>query len=419
MTGTHVIVGAGLAGGNAAVALREEGHRGRIVLIGREPGVPFGRPPLSKTYLRGEEQLDGWYVRPASWYERNDVERLAGAVEHVDTAGRRVQLSDGTQIAYDALALCSGGRARRPAIPGIELDGVHVLRTVSDCDAIRHDARPGARAVVVGMGFIGAEVAASLRQMGVSVTTVFRDAVPLAAAMGAECGAVFAAIHRQHGVELIADDAAVAFEGADGRVARVLTRGGVRIECDLVVVGAGIEPDVTAVQGTSIGVDNGILVDAQCRTNVAGVFAAGDVANHLHPQFGRIRVEHYNNAEKMGRAVARSMLGDDAPYDYVHTFWSDQYEHKLEYVGHARQSDTFVARGSLEQRSFLGFYLDEAGVVRAALGFNRGGDPELEPESEMYAAQLLVARRAAVAAEMLRDESVDLRELAQLERRPA
>ena len=415
-----MIVGAGLAGGNAAATLRGEGYRGRVVMVGREAGVPFGRPPLSKTYLRGEEALDGWYVRPADWYGANDVELRSGvAVERVDVAERRVLLSDGSNLAYDSLALCSGGQARIPSIPGVQLGGVHVLRTQRDSDAIRGAAQPGRSAVVVGMGFIGAEVAASLRQLGVEVTAVFRGAVPLAAVLGPEVGGVLAGIHAEHGVSLVADDSVIAFEGDDGGgVTHAVTQRGARFACDFAVVGAGIVPDTAAVESTPIALDNGILVDAQCRTSVAGIHAAGDVANHQHPLFGRVRVEHYNNAEKMGRYVARAMLGDSSAYDYVHTFWSDQYEHSLEYVGHAQRWDDLVVRGSLEQRAFIGVYL-EGGVVRAAVGLDRGGDPELDEDGEMHACQRLVAQRAAVAPELLRDEGVDLRDLAGAPARPS
>jgi 3-phenylpropionate/trans-cinnamate dioxygenase ferredoxin reductase subunit len=408
--GSVVILGGGLAGGKVAVTLREEGFPGRVVLIGREPMPPFGRPPLSKTYLRAEEDLDGWYVKPAEWYERNDVQRIAGVGESIDTDERRVLLDGGDSIAYDRLALCTGGFPRRPRIPGIDLPGVQVLRTVESCDALRSVALPGARAVVVGMGFIGAEVAASLRQLGVTVTAVHPGASPLSAVLGPDVGDVLAGIHREHGVELISNDRVVRFDG-DGHVERALTEGGVTIECDFAVVGAGIEPDVSAVSGTGIVVENGILVDARCRTGIDGIYAAGDVANHLHPLFGRVRVEHYNNAEKMGGAVARSMLGDDAPYAYVHTFWSDQYAHNLEYVGHATSWDTFVVRGSLEDRRFLGFYI-AGGRLRAAVGLNRGGDPELEDDSELRACQRLIAEGGTVKPELLPDESVDLGSLA-------
>jgi 3-phenylpropionate/trans-cinnamate dioxygenase ferredoxin reductase subunit len=405
-----LIVGAGLAGGNTAVTLREEGFGGRVTLIGAEPAVPFGRPPLSKTYLRSEEDLDAWYVKPASWYDANDVERRTETiVRHVDTGSRHVLLEGGEQLAYDRLVWCAGGRPRKPAIPGIDLPGVHLLRTVADCDAIKVAARPGARAVVVGMGFIGSEVAASLRQLGVAVTAVLSDSAPLDKVLGSEVGGVMAGIHREHGVELITADRVVAFEG-DQALTGVVTEHGARIECDFAVVGAGIELNVEPLANTPIAIDNGVLVDSRCRTNVAGIHAGGDCANHLHPLFGRVRVEHYNSAEKMGRYIARSLLGDDAPYDYLHTFWSDQFEHKLEYVGHATQWDELVFRGSLDERRFIGFYLRD-GLLRAAVGLNRGGDPELDEDDEMYACKQLVAAQPALPSSVLIDEQVDLRSL--------
>ena len=401
-----VILGAGLAGGNAAATLRDEGFRGRVVLVGDEETPPFGRPPLSKGYLRGDEMLDGWLVRPAEWYAANDVETVAGRALRIDVDAATVHLDGGVAIGYDLLAVCTGGRPRRPAIPGAQLEGVHVLRTVADCDSIRRAALPGRRFVVLGMGFIGSEVAASLRGLGVDVTAVLTGDGPLQAVLGPEMAAVMAAIHREHGVELVTNDAITAFEG-DGRVEWAVTRSGARIACDAAVVGAGIEPDLAALEGTRVPVGDGVLVDERCRSAVDGVYAAGDVAGHLHPLFGRLRVEHYNNAEKMGRAAARSMLGDPAPYADVHTFWSDQYDHAIEYVGHARQWDTFAVRGSLEDRRLVGVYL-RGGVVRAAVGLDRGGDPELEPESEMAACRQLVARAARVSADDLRDERVAL-----------
>jgi len=241
-----VIVGAGLAGGNAAVTLREEGWRGRIVLLGTEPGIPFGRPPLSKTYLRGEEDLSAWYVKPADWCGDHDVElRTGSTVRQVDTALKQLRLASGETVDYDKLVLCTGGRNRNLAVPGANLPGVYQLRTVAECDAIRQVARPGARAVVVGMGFIGSEVAASLRQMGLEVTGVLRGEAPLAAVLGNEVAAVYAAIHREHGVHLVTNDQVIGFEGGT-RVERVLTAKGAQLACDLVVVGIGIAPTVDA-----------------------------------------------------------------------------------------------------------------------------------------------------------------------------
>ena len=295
-------------------------------------------------------------------------------------------------------------------MPGAELPGIHYLRTVAECDAIKQEAVAGRRAVVVGMGFIGCEVAASLTQLGVQVTAVFPGQAPLDRVVGGQVGALIAAIHRANGVELLAGEQVAAFEGTE-RVEAIVTGTGHRIACDFVVAGIGVEPDIPAVAGSSIAEDNGILVDELCRTSAADVYAAGDVANHLHPLFGRIRVEHYNNAEKQGTAAARSMLGSTAPYDYVHTFWSDQYEHTIEYVGHVTKWDEFVVRGSVEEGKLVGFYLVD-GVVRAAIGLDRGGDPELDRDSEMAACVRLVAARARPARGVLADEHADLWSLA-------
>ncbi len=402
-----VIVGAAMAGGNAAVTLREGGFRDRIAVIGREPGVPFGRPPLSKTYLRSEEDLADWYVRPASWYEEHDVERLLGSdAAVIDTAAHTVLLGSGRELRYQKVLIATGGRNRRLELPGADLPGIHYLRTVADCEAIKGDAVAGRRAVVAGMSFIGSEVAASLTQLGVHVTAIFPGRFPLERVLGGEIGALFGAIHRANGVELLAGDQVAAFEGA-GRLEAVTTAGGARVACDFAVAGVGIEPEVPAVAGQPIAQDNGVLVDELCRASAADVYAAGDVANHLHPVFGRVRVEHYNNAEKQGAAAARSMLGSDAPYDYIHSFWSDQYQHKLEYVGHAAKWDEFVVRGSMQEGRLVGFYLVD-GLVRAAVGLDRGGDPELDPDSEMAAAARLVAVRARPPAGLLADEQVDL-----------
>jgi 3-phenylpropionate/trans-cinnamate dioxygenase ferredoxin reductase subunit len=410
MTKAMVIIGAGMAGGNAAATLRGEGYRERVVLIGDEPEAPFGRPPLSKGYLRGEEDLSGWLVKPAEWYEANDVERVMARVVAIDTAAREVTLASGQRVAYAQLLIATGGRKRVLAVPGARLSGVLGLRTVADCEAIRQAARPGAHAVVVGMGFIGSEVAASLRQMGVDVTAVLTGAGPLAKVLGDEVASVLGAIHREKGVELVLDDRLVAFAG-DGRVERAVTADGKQLVCDFAVVGAGIEPAVDCLDGSGIAVDDGVLVDESCRTNMAGVFAAGDIANQLHPIFGRIRVEHYNSSEHQGRAVARAMLGSDEPFADIHTFWSDQYEHTIEYVGHASTWDQFVVRGSLEERAFLGFYL-ERGRLKAVMGLDRGGDPELEEDSELFACKALVRDGVTIDTSVLADEAVDIRDLA-------
>jgi len=411
-TGTRpvVIVGGGETGGTAAATLRDEGFSGPVVIISREPGIPFGRPPLSKEYLRSEEGLDSWYVRPPGWYEENDVELRTEAVVAVDPAAHTLVLGSGRELGYEKVLIATGGRSRRLRVPRAELRGIYYLRTVADCDAIKREAVAGRRAVVLGMGFIGCEVAASLTQLGIRVTAVFPGRNPLERVLGERVGALIGGVHRSNGVRLLAGARVAAFEGTD-RLHSAVMADGERVMCDFAVVGVGIDPDVSAVAGASVEQDNGILVDELCRTSAADIYAAGDVANHLHPVFGRIRVEHYNSAQHHAAAAARSMLGSTAPYDYIHNFWSDQYEHTLQYVGHSTTWDDFAVRGSLQDGRFVGFYLLD-GVVRAAIGFDRGGDPEWDPASEMAACARLVANRARPDRHVLADDLADLRALA-------
>jgi 3-phenylpropionate/trans-cinnamate dioxygenase ferredoxin reductase subunit len=406
-----VIVGASLAGGTAAVTLREEGFDGDIVLIGAEPELPYNRPPLSKGYLRGQDRFDDQLVKPASYYAEQRIQlKLGVRATAIDPKQKLVELEGGERVVYDRLLVTTGGRNRTLTVPGANLAGVFQLRTVQDCDRIRAAVAPGRRAAVIGFSFIGSEVSASLRQLGVEVLAIEGSRVPLARVLGDEVGQVLAAIHREKGVELITEDSVDALEGT-GRVARVRTRKNRVFECDLVVAGIGIVPNAELLAAAGAQVDNGVLVDEYCRTSLPDVFAAGDVTNHLHPIFGRLRVEHWNNGYQHGRAAARSLLGRNEPYDYIHTFWSDQYEHVIEYVGFAASWDRVVFRGRPDSRKFLAFYLKD-GIVRAAMGLDRGGDPE-DPkgESELKAAVDMVRSRASIDPRKLGDESLDLRSL--------
>jgi 3-phenylpropionate/trans-cinnamate dioxygenase ferredoxin reductase subunit len=405
-----VIVGASTAGRSAAVTLREQGFGGDIVLIGDEPHPPYDRPQLSKQYLRGDADIPA-VIRPLRLDAEHGIDtRLGTRVTRVLPEQRAVEVSGGERIAFDRLLLATGVRNRRLRLPGADLDGIHDLRDIGSSDRIREAAASAHRAVVVGMGFIGCEVAASLTQLGVHVTAIFPEKVPLERVLGEETGAVIGDFHRVNGVELLAGEQIAAFEGTEQLETAVMSNGA-RIPCDFAVVGVGIQPDLSACQGSAVAQENGILVDERCRTSEADVYAAGDVANILHPLFGRVRVEHYNNAEKQGRAAARSMLGSTDPYDYVYTFWSDQYEHKLEYAGYAAKWDGFVVRGSLEEGKLVGFYLVE-GQLKAAVGVDRGGDPEADEDSEMAACARLIALQARPAPGVLADENVDLWELA-------
>jgi 3-phenylpropionate/trans-cinnamate dioxygenase ferredoxin reductase component len=401
---SFVIVGGNLTGGAAATTLRGEGFDGRIVLIGLEPDPPYERPPLSKGYLRGEETAQTALLHPEAWYAENDVElRLSTRAVRVDPADRNVHLEGSERVPFDAVLVATGGTNRHLAVPGRDLEGIHELRTFADADAIRAEARPGRKAVLVGAGFIGCEVAASLRALGVEVEVVEIFETTLFRVLGAEVGRVFEAIHRDHGVRFHFQEVVDRFEGPGGRVGAVVTDRGTRIECDLVVVGVGIEPATGLVDESEVLVENGLVVDEFCRTNVPGVFAAGDVANHYHPVFGRrIRVEHWDNALKQGAAAARNMLSREVPFDDPHWFWSDQYEHNLQSMGFTTRWDDLVVRGSLESRNFVGFYMRE-GLVEAVVGLDRGKDVR-------RSAGLIKVRRP-VDPSKLRDPDVDLRKL--------
>ncbi|PYN74251.1 MAG: reductase [Candidatus Rokuibacteriota bacterium] len=405
---TIAIVGASLTGQSAAATLREEGFDGRVVLVGAEPQLPYDRPPLSKNYLRGGMPFEKTLLRPPEFYRERQIEtRLGTTVVRVDVEKRALQLDGGDRLEFDNVLIATGGRNRRFAIPGLDLPGVYDLRTVADADRIRDAIARGGRAVVVGMGFIGAEVAASMRQCGLEVTAIEPFKTPLYRALGEDIGLVVEGLHRDHGVALILGDAVAAFEGK-GRVERVVTRDGRRIECALAVFGLGIEPVTELVAGTGVRVDNGIVVDDHCRTNVPGVFAAGDVANHYHPVCGRqMRVEHWQNGIKQGAAAARSMLGRGQPYDEVHWFWSDQYDANIQYAGFHAAWDAVVVRGSLAERKFLAFYMAE-GRVESVVAVNQGRD--------LRRTLPIIKARVAIDPARLADPNVDLRTLAPSER---
>jgi 3-phenylpropionate/trans-cinnamate dioxygenase ferredoxin reductase subunit len=396
---TFVIVGAGLAGAAAAAGLREKGFDGRLVMIGAEKHLPYERPPLSKEYLRGE-QNEPVFARPGEWYEENAVElRLGTRVTSLDASGPAVGVEGGERIEADAVLLATGGIPRR--LPDAPEEGVLYLRTLEDSDRIRK-ALTGGRLVVVGAGFIGAEVAASARARGVEVTVLEMASVPLQRALGEDVGRIYGQIHRDHGVDLRTEEGVERIESADGGVV-VRTSKGDAIEAEAVVVGVGIVPNTELAEAAGLAVSNGVDVDHSCRTSATGMFACGDVANHDHPLFGRIRTEHFDNALKMGSHVAGSMLGSEEPFSDPHWFWSDQYDVNLQYAGFATSWDEVVTRGSLEDRDGVAFYLSR-GVLLAALGMNRGKD--------VRRAMKLIAARAIPDRAALADEGVDLRTLA-------
>lgn len=396
------IVGANLAGGTAAWRLREEGYDGRIVLIGKEALPPYERPSLSKEYLRGEED-EIHFLRPPEWWESEGrIELHLGVrASSLHTSAREVELEDGRRIAYEAAIIATGARNRRFPLPGLDLPGVFSLRDAQDADAIRESARPGAKAVLVGMGFIGAEVAASLRHRGVDVTVVEFAETPLQRVLGDRLGKVLEGLHRDHGVEMFFKDRADRFEG-DGRFEALVTKEGRRIEGDLAVVGVGVEPVTEVADGSDVTLDNGILVDPSLRTNRPGVYAVGDVARHDHPVFGLIRVEHYDNAIKMGETAARNILGADEVFDDAHWFWSDQYDADIQMAGFAITWDEMVVRGSLEDRSFAAFLLKE-GQLLSTFSMNH--------QSDVRRSMPLIKAAVHPDPKLLADPEFDLRKL--------
>jgi 3-phenylpropionate/trans-cinnamate dioxygenase ferredoxin reductase subunit len=367
---TFIIVGASLAGAKAAEELRTAGFDGRVLLIGAEIERPYERPPLTKDYLRDESPREKVYVHEPGFYEQHQIELETDAtVAELDSAQSRIKLADGRWVEYHRLLLATGAEPRRIAIAGAELDGVHYLRTLADCDALRDRLQIGGRVVVVGGGWIGSEFAASARQRGLEVTVIDPSPLPLERIFGAEIGAFYRDVHRDHGVELLLGEGVEAFEG-EHAVTRVRTTTGRAIECDFVLVGIGVTPRAELASGAGLEIDNGILVDEKLQTSMPGVFAAGDVAHALHPFYGeRLRVEHWSNALNQGKAAAHAMLGEPVSYDRIPYFFSDQYDVGMEYSGHAPQWDEVVFRGDPADGEFIAFWLHD-GRVLAGMNVN-------------------------------------------------
>jgi 3-phenylpropionate/trans-cinnamate dioxygenase ferredoxin reductase subunit len=370
---TFAIVGAGLAGARAAAALREEGFDGRIVLLGEEPERPYVRPPLSKGYLAGRTERKDVYVHAEGFYAEHAIElRTSTPVETIDRAATEVVLAGGERLRYDRLLLATGAAPRSLPVPGGDLDGVLVLRRVEDSDAIRERIDRGDRIVVVGGGWIGAEVAATARSRGCEVALVYPTSAPLEHVLGPEVARAFSDLHAAHGVELHPGAKVAALEG-DGSVGRVRLEDGGALEADAVVVGIGVVPRVELAERAGLPIENGVAVDARLRTSDDRVLAAGDIAAVAHPFFGRrIRVEHWAVAREHGPFAARSMLGSDDAYESLPYFFTDQYGATLEYWGLALEWDEVVLRGDPAGGRFLAFWLAD-GRVLAGAGFDSPG----------------------------------------------
>jgi 3-phenylpropionate/trans-cinnamate dioxygenase ferredoxin reductase subunit len=394
-----VIVGASLAGAKAAEELRAAGFDGRVVLIGDEPHRPYERPSLSKDYLRGEAEQPTW-VHDDNYYAEQDIELRTGErVAAIDSRDSTLTLEGGDTLHFDSLLLATGARPRRLDVPGADLDGVLTLRTVDDSDMLRARLRESAAVAVVGAGWIGCEVAASARQMGCQVTIIEPQSVPLERVLGLEVGEYYGRVHAEHGVRLLARDTVAAIEAGARHTVR--TTNGEAVECDLVVVGVGVQPRDELAVAAGLEVSNGILVDASLRTSVPTIFAAGDVASLAHPFYAqRVRVEHWAWAADQGSAAGQSMLGQEVSFGKIPYFYSDQYDVGMEYRGHTPGGfDEVVFRGDPGGGEFLVFWLKDR-IVQAAMNVNvwdRGAELEV-----------LLAARTPVDVAQLRNQDTPL-----------
>jgi NADPH-dependent 2,4-dienoyl-CoA reductase/sulfur reductase-like enzyme len=371
---TFVVVGAGLAAAKAVEELRESGYDGSIVVYGAEQHRPYERPPLSKGYLLGDDELDTAFVHPEGWYDEHDVDlRLGTEVTAVDTHARTVT-AGGEQQVYDRLLLATGASPRRLAMADDSGAEVAYLRTMEDSRRLKESFAAGRRIAIVGGGWIGLEVASAARKAGADVTVLESLELPLVRVLGAEVAQVFADLHREHDVDLRTGVDISGFS-RDGERSVVQLGDGTSVEADLVVVGIGVAPNVALAQAAGLEVDNGVLVDASLRSSAREVFAAGDLANEQHPVLGRrVRVEHWDTAIEQGKAAAHAMLDEDVSYDRLPYFFTDQYDLGMEYVGSVGPDgyDEVVVRGDTSAaggRTFTAFWLG-GGRVLAAMHAN-------------------------------------------------
>jgi 3-phenylpropionate/trans-cinnamate dioxygenase ferredoxin reductase subunit len=370
---TFVIVGGGLAGAKAAEALRDNDFDGHVILFAEEEHLPYERPPLSKEYLAGKKSLADFTVQHSDWYRDHNVDlRLGWRVSSLDPAAHTVGLPDDSTVAYHKLLLATGSASRRPPIPGSDADAVHYLRSYDDAEALNSVLTEGSSLAVVGAGWIGLEVAAGARQRGVNVTVVETAKQPLVAALGETVGAVFADLHRDHGVDLRLESQVEEITTERGQASGLRLRDGSTVAADAVLVAVGAKPNVELAEGAGLSMgDGGVLVDAALRTSDPDIYAVGDIAAAEHPLFGsRIRTEHWANALKQPPVAVAGMLGRPGEYGELPYFFTDQYDLGMEYVGHAPRFERVVFRGDVSGREFVAFWLDGDNRVLAGMNVN-------------------------------------------------
>ena len=399
---TTIIAGAGHAGGQTAISLRQAGYEGRIIVCGAEPVPPYQRPPLSKKYLSGELALERVFLRPESFYSRNDIEfRLGNAVRKIDPELRTAELENGESLAFTDLVIATGSRPRRLDAPGADLDNIFYLRSLEDSDAIRNALKARRRLVVVGGGYIGLEIASTAKGLGLEVCIIEAADRILGRVTAPEMSDYYTRAHRSRGVDIRLSAAVASFEGT-GTVEGVEC-GGATIPADVVVIGIGIVPEAEMAASAGIRCDDGILVDERCATSADHVYAVGDCTRHPNSILGRtLRLESVHNALEQARTAASNIAGTPSKYEQVPWFWSDQFDLKLQMVGMSQGYDTIVQRGSMDADDFAMFYLKND-VLIAVDAVNR--------PREFMACRKLVPQRPTIDPAKLSDESIPMQEM--------
>jgi 3-phenylpropionate/trans-cinnamate dioxygenase ferredoxin reductase component len=402
----YLLVGGGMASGNCARHLREQGADGAILLVGREPDPPYNRPPLSKKYMTGEEDRDEIMFRPASWYESNDVELLTRtSVMKIDPGERVATLSSKEEVRFEKALLATGSNVRILRAEGAQLEGIHYLRAIGNADAIREELAQAERIALIGGSYIGTELAASFTKLGKQCELIMLEEVTHERFYGKEVGRFFQDVLTEHGVKVHGSQELDRFEG-DGGVRKVITKSGLEVDCDFVAIGAGVLPEIRLAQQAGIETDKGVLTDSRLEASVPGVFAAGDIAEYDSVVHGRrIRIEHWDVAFNHGKTAALNMLGKDQPHDVVPYFWSDLADWtSMEYVGPASDWDDVWWRGSQADGKFSAWYVKD-GKIAAALTVGRSED--LAVASQLLPLGVDVSDKRA----LIEDEGSDLSQL--------
>ena len=399
-----VIIGANLAGGRAAEALRMAGFEGAITLIGEELSPPYERPPLSKEVLTQPDTLPPqFFIQQDAYYAENNIDlRLGVRAERIDLDGRTVALSTGEDVAFETLILATGARARHLNIDGADLEGVHYLRTLDDARELSKELKPGARIGLIGMGVIGAEVAASARKRGCEVVCIEPLEIPMARALGPRFGAWLAQIHREEGVDVRLGSGVKSILGTNGHVSGVILNDDTTLDLDALVVGIGVIPNVELAEAAGIDTDNGIVVDTHAQSSCPVVYAVGDVTNSPLYNGGRGRCETYQNAQDQAITAARAIAGQAEEYLKAQWFWTDQYDINIQVLGDVISDAEIVIRGDEQSRHFTAFFVRK-NLIRGILTVNQAKD--------MATGRRMLEREVKVEATALADMDVDLRKL--------